>query len=401
MPDSAPMRGDKLNVGNGLANRMRLLIVIDSFGFHGGAHVATMLMARELIARGISVDFLVGEVPGPEMSAKLPGARFIELPFPDHGVRRFVRRVCNRLHLGWFPVWVLDPTSKYRKLATQYDTIAVIGENSHYRGFVASVPKGPRKVVFIHTDYVRWRTAWQWNRDDARCDRWIYRHYDKIAVVGKANSKRFAACYPQFRDKVCPFINLIDATAVWTNHAPYMPRTENDVLQLVSLTRIEAAPKKVPRYLEIAQRLKERGSRFKWTVYGDGPLLDALRLEVQRRGIGDVFELAGFDASARTRLGEYDLFLLLSSWEGLPNVIYESLIAGTPVFATDVGAICEQVEHDKTGFLVRDDDEEITNALDGVLHDRARIAIWRKNLESYSYDNDKVVEQHLDILGLK
>lgn len=377
---------------------MRLLIVIDSLRFHGGAHVATMLMARELIARGISVTFLSGEVPDSEMAAKLPGARFIELPFPNHGIRRFVRRVCNRLHLGWFPVWVLDPTRKYRKLAAQYDTIAVIGENNPYRGFVASVPKGPRKVVFIHTDYIRWRTAWQWSRDDSRCDRWTYHHYDKIAVVGKANTERFAAYYPQFNDKVCPFINLIDANAIWIDHAP---KDKGDELQLVSLTRIEATPKKISRYLEIAQKLKERWLRFKWTVYGDGPLLDALRLEVHRRGIGDVFELAGFDASARNRLGEYDLFLLLSSWEGLPNVIYESLIAGTPVFATDVGAISEQVEHDKTGFLVRDDDEEIAVALEGVLRDRARIAIWRKNLEGYHYDNDKVVEQHLDILGFK
>ena len=377
---------------------MKLLVVIGTVNFHGGAHVATLAMVDALKARGVTVDFMVGSEPNAEIAARMSGSRFFVVPFPKKGFRWFVRGICNRLHLGWFPNWVIDPGRKWRKMAAQYDTIAVIGENSHYRWLIAKTPKGPRKVVFIHTDYTRWRTAWQCNRDDSRCDRWTYRYYDAIAVVGRANAERFADFFPQFSDKTAAFLNLVPEIG----SASGRPRAQGEgILQLISLTRIEAPPKKTPRYLQVAKRLKDAGVAFNWTVYGDGELLEPLRVEAKNLAIDDVFHLPGFAPDAKERIRNADLFVLLSCWEGLPNVIYEALRAGTPVFSTDVGAISDQVAHGKTGWLVSDDDDAIVTGLEEVLKDRSRIEKWRQNLVGYSYDNESIVDAHMKLLGLE
>lgn len=48
-----------------------------------------------------------------------------------------------------------------------------------------------------------------------------------------------------------------------------------------------------------------------------------------------------------------DLFCLVSNSEGLPNVIVESLLCGTPVIATSVGEIPDLIKEGVNGYLVR------------------------------------------------
>jgi glycosyltransferase involved in cell wall biosynthesis len=54
-----------------------------------------------------------------------------------------------------------------------------------------------------------------------------------------------------------------------------------------------------------------------------------------------------------------DVFCLPSKNEGLPNVIVEALLCGTPVVASSVGEIPFIIENDKNGFLVKPNDMEI------------------------------------------
>ena len=113
---------------------------------------------------------------------------------------------------------------------------------------------------------------------------------------------------------------------------------------------------------------------------------------VRRYGLVKHFVFSGYDRNPGRRMCEADLFVLLSHYEGLPNVIYESLIVGTPVFATAVGGIPEQIEAGKTGMLVADDEDAIFEGLHKVLDHPERIAEWKRNLKDYRYDNEAVVE---------
>ena len=51
-------------------------------------------------------------------------------------------------------------------------------------------------------------------------------------------------------------------------------------------------------------------------------------------------------------LAESDIFALITNWEAFPISILESMRAGLPVIATDIGGIHEAVEDGVNGFLV-------------------------------------------------
>jgi teichuronic acid biosynthesis glycosyltransferase TuaC len=76
--------------------------------------------------------------------------------------------------------------------------------------------------------------------------------------------------------------------------------------------------------------------------------------------------------------GAADLFCLATHREGSPNVVFEALACGTPVVATDVGAIAQVVSPGENGYLAPPNDvaalaERIEQAL-GTRWDRGRIA---------------------------
>jgi len=75
-----------------------------------------------------------------------------------------------------------------------------------------------------------------------------------------------------------------------------------------------------------------------------------------------------------------DILCLASSNEGWPNVVHEALACGTPVVATDIGAIPEMLPGDRYGLIVPvDDDAALRSGLQAALlktWDRAAISAW-------------------------
>jgi glycosyltransferase involved in cell wall biosynthesis len=86
--------------------------------------------------------------------------------------------------------------------------------------------------------------------------------------------------------------------------------------------------------------------------FGDGPLRDVLATRIAALGLENRFILAGFREDLDRFMPHWDLAVLPSFTEGLPNVVLEAYAAGVPVVATAVGGTPEAVADRIDGFLV-------------------------------------------------
>jgi glycosyltransferase involved in cell wall biosynthesis len=88
-------------------------------------------------------------------------------------------------------------------------------------------------------------------------------------------------------------------------------------------------------------------------VAGDGPSEESLRALAAAEGVADRVTFLG--QVPHERLALYfraaDYTALYSGYEGLPHVLLESLLAGTPVIASDKGGNPEVVRHAENGLL--------------------------------------------------
>jgi glycosyltransferase involved in cell wall biosynthesis len=89
-----------------------------------------------------------------------------------------------------------------------------------------------------------------------------------------------------------------------------------------------------------------------FVLFGDGPLRGAIARQIARLGLADHFVLAGFRDDLDRLLTGFDLTVLPSYTEGLPNVVLESFAARVPVVATAVGGTPEVIEDGVSGYLV-------------------------------------------------
>ena len=125
--------------------------------------------------------------------------------------------------------------------------------------------------------------------------------------------------------------------------------------------------------------------------------VSSLSLEDSVRFIGSVSP----DAMAEI-MSCADLLCLPSTREGWPNVVHESLACGTPVVATDVGAVPDMLPDPRYGFVVPANDQQ---ALDLAVKtavqkawDRDLIAKWGQN-RSWHRVAEEVAKEIQSVLG--
>jgi L-malate glycosyltransferase len=112
-------------------------------------------------------------------------------------------------------------------------------------------------------------------------------------------------------------------------------------------------PVKGHRYLlEAAAKVMKADARVHLVLVGAGELRGAIAAQVERLGIGARTSLLGHREDSAQLAAAFDVAVLASLSEGLPNAVMEAMAAGAPVVATAVGGVPELIEDGETGFLV-------------------------------------------------
>ena len=152
--------------------------------------------------------------------------------------------------------------------------------------------------------------------------------------------------------------------------------------------------KRIDRIIEVLSSLNVEN--LYWVHFGDGPLREELLQYAQKMLPNVQYEFKGIVPNNKI-LDFYaenyvDLFINLSSSEGIPVSIMEALSAGIPVVATDVGGTAEAV-NEENGFLIPAEFEnaDVAEKINAYLslsdeeklsYRRRAYEFWRDNYEA-------------------
>jgi L-malate glycosyltransferase len=196
---------------------------------------------------------------------------------------------------------------------------------------------------------------------------WVFRFCQRVVC----NSQAAAASLREAglrEEKLVVIPNGLPAEA-FAETAPAIPRRAG-VVRAGMIARMNSTAKNHAALLKAMARLLKQVPEVEVVLVGDGPLRAGLEQMAAELGIKDKVLFAGERHDIPAVLASLDVSVLISESESLSNVIVESMAAGVPVVANNVGGNPELVMDGETGLLVPAGDEgRLVEALAHLVRD--------------------------------
>jgi len=172
----------------------------------------------------------------------------------------------------------------------------------------------------------------------------IFEQTDLIVTISENGKEYLFQRYPEVKNKI-----HLSRLGVFDNglnpHKPSATKTIVSVSNLVNLKRVDL----------IFEVLQEMKGKIEWYHFGDGPLYETIKELAKNKREDLNVHLKGYVNNTQVlefyKTNSVDLFINLSTTEGLPVSIMEALSFGIPVLAPNIGGIGELV-NDSNGKLI-------------------------------------------------
>jgi glycosyltransferase involved in cell wall biosynthesis len=127
----------------------------------------------------------------------------------------------------------------------------------------------------------------------------------------------------------------------------------DDVLIVGTVARIDHLDKDLSTFYRVAAKVVNKIPNVKFVIVGDGEgdLLNIEKKKVTALGLDKIIAFTGHRTDIKNIYQSFDLFLMTSRSEGMPNTILEAMSIGVPVVSTRVGGVPEIIVEESMGLL--------------------------------------------------
>lgn len=276
-------------------------------------------------------------------------------------------------------------------LKKDYDTeIAFSDGFSHI--FVAN-GNTPNKIAWMHTDI-------SVQNDSKRYYNLVRESLEKMNMsvcVSDRVRDVYKSYYDLDDDKIQTIHNIINDIEIKNKGNEKIDvEYSKDTVNLISVGRLEFQ-KNYTRFIKVHKKLIDDGYKINSYLIGDGLEYDKLSNLVKEKKIDNTFKFLGRKDNPFPYVKNADLFVLSSILEGLPTVLYESIILGTPCVSTLVAG-AKEVLKDEYGLVVENSDEGLYNGLKRILDDKGFLKKYKSNAAMYKLENSDIINKIEKIL---
>lgn len=149
--------------------------------------------------------------------------------------------------------------------------------------------------------------------------------------------------------------------------------------------------------IEAVSRLREQGIPCSLDLFGDGPLSEALKADVIRRGLADAVCFHGQVNNPWERAANSHCLVLPSLTEGISRAALEALYLGVPCAMRDVDSNSEVIRPGENGELF-DDTESLADAMSKAARLGTQLASTRPVLLGEQFRQEHCVQGYSRLL---
>jgi glycosyltransferase involved in cell wall biosynthesis len=229
-----------------------------------------------------------------------------------------------------------------------------------YANLAGSIAARLANIPLVVTSVRNIQSEVSYNYYDPRWQRALERATAPLANAITANAPAVAADYKAFAraraDQVVTVPNGVDVEALHRLPAEERVRKRQalglspDDVVIGTVARL-AREKDFATFLRAVAGARENLPALHSVIVGEGPLRTHLEGLTLSLGLADFVQFLGERKDVGALIQCFDMFLLTSVIEGMPNVVMESQLLGVPVVATRAGGTVDLIRDGETGLL--------------------------------------------------
>ena len=363
--------------------KKKVLIILNDLS-GGGAERIFVNIANEFVAHGIQTDFLLGKKKGVYFDILRPDIKVIELNATS--LYQYVRKL--RVFLKKNDYTHIFTASDYvsvalvmakRKLKFTAKVIATLHYNLPYQLSI---------LPFATRTWMRYL-----NRS------WISKA-DAIVAVSKGVADGYSGVAKAAAKKVQVIYNPVFDDSIFDRGKEPVTDTffDRGKTTLITVGRMETQ-KNHKLMVDAFALLAAKRTDLQLLLIGRGSLEQSVREQIKQHNLEERFILTGFRQNPFAYIAKSDLFVLSSSYEGLPTVIIESLALGVNVVSTDCPSGPDEIlSGGEFGWLTPPDNAEaFAVAIEQAL--AAKKPADKLLKRAMLFHKKNIIPQYLDLLN--
>lgn len=276
------------------------------------------------------------------------------------------------------------------EIKKEYDcAVGYLEGNASY--FVADNVKAKRKICYVHNDFKKLGLNEGKNRE-------LFSKCDKVVTVSQLCLESLSDVFPEFNEKFLIIENITSPKIIneyAQEEAPYKKRTGCFILNTVG----RLAPQKaIDLAVKACAVLKEKGYLFRWYHIGTGDLKAEIESLIKKLNLEEEFILLGEKSNPYPYVGQCDIYVQPSRYEGKSIAIDEAKCLCRPIVTTDFTTVEDQIADGVNGLICEMTESDLADKIEKLLTDESLRKKLSDNLSKEKKGNEEELEKFYSIL---
>lgn len=271
------------------------------------------------------------------------------------------------------------------KVRKKYDCAIGYLEGNANR-FVAERVCSKRKICYIHNDIEKLGF-------DRESYEKTFEAVDKIVTVSDECGESLLKNFKSFSDKICVIENITCQEIVTQASRTFRAFPEkNDETVLCTVGRF-FEQKNISLAVDACDELVRRGNKIKWYHIGDGPLREQIEKQIFEKNLTDTFILLGEKSEPYPYVGQCDIYVQPSLYEGKSIAIDEAKCLLRPIVVTDFSTVHDQITDGVNGLICQMNRNDMADKIETLIKNPDERIRLGNNLASEKVGNEEEMDK--------
>lgn len=257
--------------------------------------------------------------------------------------------------------------------------------------YAAEFEKAQKRICYVHSDLKR-------HNINKNLSAEAFKKCDAVVTVSQVCADSINELFPEEKEKVVVIENITSARLI-KKYAEEEQVFLNCKPETVLLTVGRFSP---PKGIDLAVRacaeLKRRGKNIRWYHIGTGELKTEIEELINQLGVTDEFILLGERSNPYPYVGQCDIYVQPSRYEGKSIAIDEAKCLCRPIVTTNFTTVADQITDGVNGLICTMNETDMADKIGMLIDNKELRQALSDNLSKEKTGNEEELDKFYRII---